>query len=84
MITSQRYSLPRGVSTSYYTLLYKGGGRSRSTSISTSRTTYTLRNLEFEQTYNISIRVRMRFRYCGSYLYGEYSDEISITTVETG
>ena len=47
--------------------------------------TYTLRGLGFERTYNVSVRARMSYRYCRySYINGEYSDEVSVTTVESG
>ena len=80
----QQYTFPRGVIYPRYYIRYTSEGRTRSTTTSIYQTTYTLRNLGFEQTYNITIRARMRYTYCSSYLYGEYSDEISVTTMETG
>ena len=81
----QRYTFPRGFSTAGYSIRYTNGRIARSATIfSRFQTTYTLRNLGFEQTYNITVRARVRYRYCSSYLYGDYSNEVSIMTMETG
>ena len=82
----QAHSFPRGVSTSQFEILYKTGGVSYTARITSSTLTqYTLRNLQFEQNYQITIRARMRYStYCYSYFYGEYSNEVNITTMETG
>ena len=45
---------------------------------------YTLSGLSFGEAYNITIRAQVRFSWCYSYLYGEYSDELNVATVETG
>ena len=80
----QRYTFPRGFSTAGYIIRYTTGSIARSTTLSRSRTTYTLRNLGFEQTYNITVRARVRYRYCFAYLYGDYSNQVSIMTMEAG
>ena len=61
------------------------------TAISGSLTEYTLTNLQFEREYSISIRARVGYSriyyyyyYCSSYLYGDYSNEVSARTVESG
>ena len=48
-------------------------------------TRYTLSSLRFGEMYNISVRVQLRaISSCYSYFYGEYSDVVSVVTVETG
>ena len=57
---------------------------SRIVSVSSTATQYTVRYLQFG-SYNFSIRAEVRFRrYCYSYLYGDYSDPVEATVVETG
>ena len=81
----QQESFPRGTSVSQLQILYKKERSSRYINIgSPSQTQYTLRNLGFEEKYNISIRTVMQFSYCYSYIYGEYSDEVTAVTMETG
>ena len=66
-------------------IFYKRVGSSSYINIgSGSQTQYTLRYLGFEQEYNISIRARMWFNYCYTYIYGDYSDEVTAVTMETG
>jgi len=55
----------------------------RSTSVSAGNTQATVRYLQFGATYNFSIRAEVRFTYCFSYLYGDYSDPVNATTMET-
>ena len=85
--TFQQHSFPRGISTARFQLQYRAQGSSYSSTIyiyTSTQTQYTLSNLQFDQQYNISIRAQMRFHSCYSYIYGEYSNEVSVTTMETG
>ena len=57
---------------------------SQTVSISSTATQYTVRYLQFG-SHNFSIRAEVRFRrYCYSSLYGDYSDPVEATVVETG
>ena len=85
----QRHSFPRGTSSSNLQLRYsyqstRGSQLSSTVTISSTQTQYTLSNLQFDQQYTISIQPRMRYSYCSSYIYGERSNEINVTTMETG
>ena len=86
--TFQRHSFPRGRSSSNLQLRYtyrsRGSLLSSTVTLSSTQTQYTLTNLRFDQQYNISVRARMTYSYCYTYIYGEYSNEVSVTTMETG
>ena len=89
LLSFQAYSFPSHIYSSYrsYQLYYEYDGyyRSSTTIYSGSQTVYTLRRLTFGKQYNVTIRARMRERrYCYTTLYGEYSNTVTITTVETG
>ena len=85
-ILFQLYEFPPSVYTNRLQLRYvSSSGYARSRTIYGSRTTsYTLTGLSFGETYNISLRAQVRFSNCYSYLYGEYSEEVSALTIETG
>ena len=84
----QGYDFPFGSRYSYgnrYELQWvTSRGYRRSTTITSYSTRYTLSRLTFGETYNISIRARTRHSSCYTNLYGDYSDVISVTIVETG
>ena len=80
----QEHSFPRGYSSAHLQLVYKSRGVSNTLTLSRTSTEYRLRGLGFEQQYNISLRARLRYSYCYTYIYGQYSNEVSVTTMETG
>ena len=80
----QEHSFPRGYSSASFQLVYKSQGVSNTLALFKTLTEYRLRGLRFEQQYNISLRARLQYRYCSAYIYGQYSNEVSITTMETG
>ena len=81
----QEYTFPPGASYTYFQLQYIDSRHyRRTTSISGSVTQYTLRWLRFEEVYNISIRAYFRYSGCYSSIYGEYSNNVTARTVETG
>ena len=82
----QRHSFPRGASTTRLQLRYQRQGLSfgSTLTLSGSSTQYTLRGLQFDAQYNISIRPYMTYRYCYTNIYGDYSNQVSAITVETG
>ena len=87
--TTQRYAaFPSGTTSSQLEIAYGyDSGVRRMTIVSGSLTEYTLTNLQFEREYSISIRARMQYYYygyCPSYFYGDYSNEVSARTVESG
>ena len=58
---------------------------SRTIRVSSTDTQYTVRYLQFGSSYNFSIRAEVTLtRYCYSTLYGDYSDFVDATTMETG
>ena len=86
---SQRYEFPSPADRTRLQLRYvDSGGYYRTRTIYfysySTTTSYTLTGLSFGETYNISMRAQVRFSYCYTYLYGEYSDELVVETVETG
>ena len=83
----QAYSFPSNINSSYrsYQLHFKIIG-SWTAILSSSQTVYTVGLLTFNEQYNVTVRATMRQSryYCYTYLHGEFSNTITITTVETG
>lgn len=68
-----------------FSILYQKDGSSYSrTACCSSAIEYTLTGLDFEQEYNISIRADIGYSYCYASMYGEYSNTITVRTMETG
>ena len=87
--TTQRYtSFPSGTTSSQLEIAYGYNSEARQLiTVLGSLTKYTLTNLQFDRQYSILIRARMRYYYygyCLSYFYGDYSNEVSARTVESG
>ena len=69
---------------SRYRIRYQQPQGFYSRTVSSSATQYTVRYIQFG-SYNFSIRAEVTFtRYCYSSLYGDYSDPVEATVVETG
>ena len=86
-IYQQAFSFPAGSTFSRYRIRYRRPQDffTRSTSVSSAVTQTTIRFLRFGSSYNFSIRAEVSFsRYCFSTLYGQYSDPVNATTMETG
>ena len=92
MLSLQPYSLPSGFSDLSYIVRYEDSqGYANTIYVYTgyyyysSQTQYTLRGLSLGEVYNVSVRARFSLSYgCYSYLYGEYSNAVTVETVETG
>ena len=85
----QRYEFPSRADRTRLQVWYvDSSGYSRTRTIYyysyTTTTSWTFTGLSFGETYNISMRAQVRFSYCYTYLYGEYSDELVVETIETG
>ena len=91
MLHLQRYRFSSGFYRTFYQIRYNDSrGYSRLRNVYTYSTApayqYTLSSLRFGEVYNVSVRVRVRvISSCYStYFYGDYSDAITVETVETG
>ena len=81
----QQYIFPSGSSVNQYVLrVLDSLGHNAAWYVSSSLTEYTLHQRSLGEEYNISIRAFARFSQCYSLLHGESSDEVVVTTVETG
>ncbi len=59
----------------YARYVYPGTGNSFNT---------TLTSLNRATAYSVKVRAEVRFSYCYSYLYGNYSEDVAMTTNSTG
>ena len=90
MLPLQPYNLSSGFYDISYIVRYEDSHGYSSTSYVYPRyyspqTQYMLRWLSFGEVYNISVRAQFRpSSGCYTYLYGEYSDAITVETIETG
>ena len=88
----QRYNFSSGFYRRGYQIRYidsRGISRLRTistfSSIRAPANQYTITSLRFGETYNVSVRAQIRvISSCYSYLYGQYSDDVIVETVETG